>query len=163
MDSQDRNSARPEAAASTHVSVQIPENTEADADRRNDLLERSAILDMEDNEVFTPDDRNELDARKELEKNARVEKELRKMSSTNPAGAKESVNLPRKRSQKPTLAVARQKYDSALEELTTALDEYLSLHKPQEFIQEDERPEASRRFKRMKNYWERWRMLLMTC
>ena len=80
MDSQERNSLRQEAAASTHVSVQIPENTEADAEMRNDLLERSVILNMEDNEVFTPeDDRSDADARKELEKNARVDKELRKI------------------------------------------------------------------------------------
>ena len=116
------------------------------------MLERSAIL--EDNEVFTPEnDRSDSDARQELEKNARVEKELRKMSPTNPAGAKESVNLPRKRSQKPTLSNARQKYQTTLEEMSTALEEYLSLHKPQDFIQEDERPEASRRFRRMKNQW----------
>ena len=84
MDSQDRNSARPEATASMHVSVQIPENTEADADRRNDLLERSGLLDMEDNEVFTPDNEsNYSDVRREIAKNARVDKVLRKISSTN--------------------------------------------------------------------------------
>ena len=77
MSSQEGDSARQKAAASTHASVQIQENTEADAEKRNDLLERSAILNMEDNEVFTPeDDRNESDARKELEKNARLDKEL---------------------------------------------------------------------------------------
>ena len=152
MDSQERNSVRQAAVASTHVSIQTPENTEADAEKRNDLLERSAILNMEDNEVFTPEnDRNDSDARQELEKNARVAKELRKISSTNPAGTKESSNLPSRRSMRLTLPVARQKYQTALEELSTALDEYLSLHKPQEFIQEDERPEANRRFKWMKN------------
>ena len=79
--------------------------------------------------------------------------QLRKLSSINPAGAKELVNLPRKRSQKLTLPAARQRYQVALEELSTDLDEYLTLHKPQEFIQEDERPEANKRFKRMKNQW----------
>ena len=110
MDSQERNSVRQEAAASTHVSVQIPENTEADAEMRNDLLERSVILNMEDNEVFTPeDDRSDADARKDLERNAKVDKELRKISSTNPAGTRELLNLPPRRSQKPTLPNARQK------------------------------------------------------
>ena len=56
MDGQDRDSVRQEAVASTHSSVQIPENTEADAEKRNDLLERSVILNMGDNEVFTPED-----------------------------------------------------------------------------------------------------------
>ena len=79
MESQERDSVRPEAAASTHVSVQIQDNTETDAEKRNDLLERSAIL--EDNEVFTPEkDRGDSDARQELEKNARVAKELKKIS-----------------------------------------------------------------------------------
>ena len=94
------------------------ENPEADAEKRNDLLERSAILNMEDNEVFTPeDDQNDSDATKELEKNARVDKELRKISSTNPAGTKESFNLPSRRSQKRTLPNARRKYQEALKEL----------------------------------------------
>ena len=110
MDGQD-NSVRQEAAASTPASDQLPENTEADAEKRNDLLERSVLLNMEDNEVFTPEDhQNDSDARKELEKNARVDKELRKISSTNPAGTKESVNLPSRRSQKPTLPNARLEY-----------------------------------------------------
>ena len=149
MDSQEGDSVRQEAAASTHVSVQIQDNTETDAEKRNDLLERSAIL--EDNEVFTPEnDANDLDARQELEKNARLDKELRKISSTNPAGTKESLNLPQRRSQKPTLPVARQRYETALNELSSEIDDYLSLHGPREFIQEDERPEASRRFKRLK-------------
>ena len=88
MDGQD-NIVRQEAAASTPASDQLPENTEADAEKRNDLLERSVILNMGDNEVFTPEDNgNDLDARKELERNARVAKELRKISSTNPAGTK---------------------------------------------------------------------------
>ena len=52
-----------------------------------------------------------------------------------------------------TLPNARQKYQTALEELSTDLDEYLSLYKPQEFIQENERPEANKRFKRMRNQW----------
>ena len=151
MDGQDRNSVRQEAVASTHSSVQIPENTEADAEKRNDLLERSVILNMEDNEVFTPEnDGRDSDARKELEKNARVDKELRKISSTNPAGTKESINLPPRRSQKPTLPVARQKYEEALNRLSAEVDDYLSLHGPREFIQENERPEASRRFKKIK-------------
>ena len=151
MDSQEENSARKEAVAPMHASVQTPENTEADAEKRNDLLERSVILNMEGNEVFTPEnDRNDSDARKELEKNARVDKELRKISSTNPAGTKESINLPPRRSQKPTLPVARQKYEEALNRLSAEVDDYLSLHGPREFIQENERPEASRRFKKIK-------------
>ena len=52
MNSQDREGARQEAVASAHSSVQIQENTEADAEKRNDLFERSEILNMEDNEVF---------------------------------------------------------------------------------------------------------------
>ena len=91
MDSQEGKSVRQEAAASTYVSVQIQENPEEDGGIRNDLLERSVILE-EVNEVFSPDDnRNESDSRKELERNARVDKELRKISSTNPAGTKESL------------------------------------------------------------------------
>ena len=152
MNGQERDSVRQEAAASTHVSVQIQDNTETDAGKRNDFLERSAIL--EDSEVFTPDnDRSDSDARQALEKNARVAKELKKIGSTNPVGTKESLNLPQRRSLRLTLPNARQKYQTALEELSTDLDEYLSLHKPQEFIQEDERPEANRRFKRMRNQW----------
>ena len=115
------------------------------------MLERSVILNMEDNEVFTPeDDRSDADARKNLERNARVDKELRKISSTNPAGTKESSNLPSRRSQKPTLPNARRKYEEALNELSTEIDDYLSLYGLREFVQEDERPEASRRFKRLK-------------
>ena len=129
MEGQEETSVRQEAAASTHIDVQIVENPEADAEKRNDLLERSAILNMEDNEVFTPEnDRSDLNARQELEKNARVAKELRKISSTNPAGTKESSNLPQRRSLRLTLSAARQKYQTALEEMSTALDEYLSLH-----------------------------------
>ena len=75
MDGQEGNSARQEAAASTHGGVQRSDNTEADAEKRNDLLERSVILNMEDNEVFTPeDDRSDADARKDLERNAKVDK-----------------------------------------------------------------------------------------
>ena len=153
MDSQERDSVRQEAAASTHVSVQIQENLEEDAEPRNDLLERTAMLE-EDNEVFPPDEnRSDSNARIELERNARVDKELKKISSTNPAGTKESLNLPPRRSLRLTLPVARQKYQAALDELSTDLEEYLSLHKPQEFIQEDERPQANKRFKRMRNQW----------
>ena len=70
MEIQEGNSVLQDAVASTHVSVEIPENLEADAEKRIDLLERSAILEMEDNEAFTPDDdRKDSDARGDLEKN----------------------------------------------------------------------------------------------
>ena len=130
MENQEENDVRQEASASTHVGVQIPENSEAEVEKRNDLLERSAILNIDDNEVFTPEDNvNDEESARAQEKTKETVKtmtQLRKLSSTNPAGAKESFNLPRRRSQKPTLANARQKYESALNEMSTELDYYLS-------------------------------------
>ena len=90
-------------------------------------------------------------AQKKTKESVKTMSQLKKLSSTNAAGVRESVNLPKRRSQKLTLPAARQKYQAILEELSIDLDEYLTLHKPQEFIQEDERPEANKRFKRMKN------------
>ena len=132
------------------------ESNEENVTRPNDLLERSAVIEMGDDGVsITPEEsvNNEenANAQDKTKESVRTMSQLRKLSSTNPAGAKEWVNLPRKRSQKLTLPAARQKYQVALEELSTDLEEYLTLHKPQEFIPEDERQEANRRFKRMRN------------
>ena len=131
------------------------ENQEENSVRPNDLLERSVILEMGDDGVsITPEENvNEKEianAQEKTTENVKTMNQLRKLSSTNAAGVKESVNLPSRRSQKPTLAIARPKYDTALNELSSELDDYISLHGPNEFIQEDERPEASRRFKRIK-------------
>ena len=131
------------------------ESNEENNTRPNDLLERSAILEMGDDGVsITPEGdvntEENTNAQGKTKESVKTMSQLRKLSSTNAAGVKESVNLPKRRSQKPTLAVARPKYDSALNELSSEIDDYLSLHKPREFIQEEERPEASRRFKRIK-------------
>ena len=121
----------------------------------NDPLERSAVIEMGDDGVsIMPegDVNNEenINAQGKTKESVKTMSQLRKLSSTNAAGIKELVNLPKRRSQRPTLAVARPKYDSAMNELSSEIDDYLSLHKPREFIQEEERPEASRRFKRIK-------------
>ena len=131
------------------------ESQEENSVRPNDLLERSAFIEMGDDGVSVTPEENEnegenANAQEKTTENVKTMAQLRKLSSTNPAGAKESVNLPRRRSQKPTLANARQKYETALDEISSEIDDYLSLHGPREFIQEDERPEASRRFKRIK-------------
>ena len=40
MDSQEEKGVRQEASASTHVSGQVQESSEAEVEKRNDLLER---------------------------------------------------------------------------------------------------------------------------
>ena len=131
------------------------ESQEENSARQKDLLERSVLLEMGDDGVSTtPEDivneEENAHAQQKTKESVKKMSQSRKLSSTNAAGVKESVNLPSRRSQKPTLAIARPKYDTALNELSSELDDYISLHGPNEFIQEDERPEASRRFKRIK-------------
>ena len=90
------------------------ESHEENSERPNDLLERSVLLEMGDDGVYTtPEDIvNEKEiaiAQEKTTENVKMMNQLRKLSSTNPTGAKESVNLPRRRSQKPTLPNARRK------------------------------------------------------
>ena len=99
------------------------ESNEENDTRPNDLLERSAILEMGDDGVsITPEgDMNteeNTNAQGKTKESVKTMSQLRKLSSTNAAGVKESVNLPKRRSQKVTLPAARQKYQAILEELS---------------------------------------------
>ena len=99
MNGQERDSVRQEAAASTHVSDQIQDNLETDAEKRNDLLERSVKLNIDESEFFAPGDNvNDEESARAQEKTKEPVKtmtQLRKLRSTDPAEMKESANLQR--------------------------------------------------------------------
>ena len=86
------------------------------------------------------------DASLQAQSNLATDKQIKKLSATNPPGIRDSMPTSTKRKQMPPLPIAKQKYETAMRELKEVLADFLDAYPADKPISDHDIPDAQERY-----------------